>query len=228
MSDLLHEDLNSGVKDAAVAATGLVPFAMLVGITLIETGFTGPQAVFMSAIMFSGAAQLTAVELVATGSSPVVIVLAALIVNSRFMMFSASIAPYFAQFSMRIRWLFAYFLADLHYALTMAKQRTEDISIFWYYLGSAATVYLIWVLSTLLGVLVGARLPETLELEFAIALVFLYLLLSLINTRSELLVAVVTGSLAVAAAGLPHDLELLLTPIVGVIIGFAAKRQVFQ
>lgn len=221
----LHEDFVAGVKDAIVAATGLVPFAMLVGITMIEVGLTGTQAVFMSAFMFSGAAQLTAIELLAVGSSPVVIVLAALVVNSRFMMFSASIAPYFARFSMKIRWVFAYFLADLHFALTMTKYKTEEISIFWYYFGSAVTVYSVWVFSTLLGVLVGARLPEGLELDFAITLVFLFLLLSLVDTATDIVAATIAGSLAVAAAGLPHDVELLVTPLIGVLLGYAIKRR---
>lgn len=130
----MHDDFLTGIKEAMVAAAGLIPFAMLVGLTMIEVGYSGGQAVFMSAVMFSGAAQLAAIELLAAGATPLVVVLAALTVNSRFMMFSASIAPHFARFSTRVRWLFAYLLADLHYALTIAKNEQEEISLFWYFL----------------------------------------------------------------------------------------------
>jgi 4-azaleucine resistance transporter AzlC len=200
-------------------------FAVLVGLTMIEFGYTGSQAVYMSAVMFSGAAQLTAIELLAAGSTPVMVALASLSVHSRFMMFSASIAPHFAQFSTRVRWLFAYLLADLHYALTMAKHQRGDVSLFWYYLGSALAVYLIWVFSTLLGVLVGARIPESLELGFAISLVFLYLLLSLVDDLTDVVVATLSGTLAVAAAGLPYDAELLITPAIAVVLGYAVERR---
>lgn len=220
----MHDDFLTGIKEAMVAAAGLIPFAMLVGLTMIEVGYSGGQAVFMSAVMFSGAAQLAAIELLAAGATPLVVVLAALTVNSRFMMFSASIAPHFARFSTRVRWLFAYLLADLHYALTIAKNEQEEISLFWYYLGSALGVYLIWVLSTLLGVLVGARIPDTLELDFTISLVFIYLLLSLVDGAEDVIVAAIAGGLAVAASGLPHDAELLVAPLIAVLIGYPISR----
>lgn len=219
-----HADFVAGVRETIPSAPGLVPFAMLVGITMIETGLSEIQAAAMSVVMFSGAAQLTAVELLSINSPPVVIVLAALIVNSRFMMFSASIAPQFADYSSRSRWFLAFFLGDVHYALTISKSRNEDVCVYWYYLGSAVTVYVIWVGATILGVVAGSELPVELDFGFTIALIFLVLMFSLIDSLLDAVVALATGGLSIATAGFPYDTGLIVATALGVAIGIALRE----
>ena len=73
----------------------------------------------MSFIVFAGAAQLAAVQLIAGGGSAVVVILTALIINLRFVMYSASLAPHFRRLSARWKALLAYLLTNQAYAVAI-------------------------------------------------------------------------------------------------------------
>ena len=89
----------------------------------------------------------------------------------------------------------------------------------WYYLGVGLPVYLNWVASTVVGALVGARVPPGLRLDFVVPLVFLALLFRMVDGRGTLLAAVVAGVAAVAGAGLPLNLGLVVSAVAGTLAG---------
>jgi predicted branched-subunit amino acid permease len=81
-----------------------------------------------------------------------------------------------------------------------------------------------WQLATIVGVALGAQIPESLGLEFAIPLVFLVLLIPVVQTRPGLVAAVVGGLVAVAASGAPYGLGLVIGALTGVAAGVAAEQ----
>ena len=52
-----------------------------------------------------------------------------------------------------------------------------------YYLGAALTLWTSWQISTLVGIAIGSRVPDSLPLDFAVPLVFLVLLVPAVNSR---------------------------------------------
>jgi len=93
----------------------------------------------------------------------------AVVINVRMVMYSASIAPHFADYGRRLRAGLAYVLTDQAYALSVAEfERNPERSRWRYYLGAAATLWVVWQIATVVGVVVGASVPDAWGLTFAV------------------------------------------------------------
>jgi predicted branched-subunit amino acid permease len=177
-----------------------------------------------SPLLFGGAAQLLAVQLLDRGASVAVVVLAALVVNARMLLYSAALAPHTADWSARRRWAAAYLLADPVYALAIARFEQTDrggsaCERFRYYLTTAVMVWTAWMVLTGAGALLAGVLPETLHLELAAPLTFLLLLLPMLTTPAAYRAAATGGLVAVGASGLPLGLGLLAGAGAGIAVG---------
>ncbi|GGQ92838.1 AzlC family ABC transporter permease [Deinococcus ruber] len=196
---------------------GVLPFSMVAGIAAVQAGFSPVQSIAFSLIGFAGSAQLIASQMVAGGAPLLLIVGSALIVNLRFALYSASMLPFFGGVSTPVRWPLAYLLTDQAYALTMGRPSSAT-DVVRYYAGAALPMWLTWQVGTVVGALLGTHIPATLPLEFAVPLSFIALVIPALRTRPQVLAAVVSGAVAVAAHALPFRLNL----IVGAACGIAA------
>lgn len=220
----MHEDYRAGVRDALPLLLGIVPFALVAGIAAIEAGLSPAQAVGLSVIVFAGASQLAAIELLGETAPLAVVVGTAVVINLRMSMYSASIAPHFQHLRQRTRAILAYVLTDQAYALAVAEYATDgETDRKRYYLGVALTLWVVWQAGTVVGVVVGAQVPEEWGLTFAVPLVFLALLVPAMKDRPTTLAAVVGGAVAVVAAGLPFNFGLLAGAGSGIVAGLAAE-----
>jgi len=203
---------------------GVIPFGMISGASAVAAGLSLGQAVGMSVVVFAGAAQLAAVELLAHGASPVVVVLTAWVINLRFMMYSASLAPWLRSAVASKKLLLSYLLTDQAYAVSLVRfEQYPKRPKLAFYLGAAATLWGIWQLSTLAGALLGSGLPPALELEFAIPLTFIALMVPMLNDRPRVLAALTAGVVALAARELPYNLGLMIAAAGGVAIGLRVE-----
>ncbi|MFB6117125.1 AzlC family ABC transporter permease [Halosegnis sp.] len=216
-----RRDFYAGVRDVAPVVVGIIPFGLVAGAAAVDAGLSGLQAVGLSVIIFAGASQLAAIELLGEGAPLAVVVGTVLVVNLRMVMYSASIAPYFQGLAGRWKALVAYPLTDQGYALALTTFRERDVSRRAYFLGTAAPLWLVWQACTIVGVVVGARVPPWLPLDFALPLVFLALLVPAIEDASTAAAAGVGGTLATLGAGLPYELGLPLGAVAGVLAGLA-------
>lgn len=223
-----REDVLDGVRAFAPLSVGIVPFALIAGITAVDAGLSPLQAAGMSVVVFAGASQLAIIELLGKDASLVIVVLTAVVINLRMMMYSASIAPYFREVSAVRRWLGAYVLTDQAYALSVADFRGSDRSArgrIAFYFGAAAGLWLIWQAGTVVGVLLGATVPAGLSLEFAVPLTFMALLFPAIEGRPTAAAAVVGATVAVVAAPLPFNLGLLTAACAGIGVGVFVEHR---
>jgi predicted branched-subunit amino acid permease len=140
-------------------------------------------------------------------------------------MYSASLAPYFRELAGRWRAGLAYLLTDQAYALSVTRFRADEpVERRWFYLGAAAPLWVVWQLCTVAGVLAGARVPESLPLEFAVPLTFLALLVPAVGDRPSAAAAAVAGTVAVVGADLPLNLGLVVGALAGVAVGLLTER----
>ena len=217
-----HPDLLAGIRVSGPILLGIIPFALVAGISAANAGMTIIEAVGMSVFVFAGASQLAAIDLIDSNAPFVVVVATAVIINVRMLMYSASIAPYFQAFSTRVRALLAYVLTDQAYAMSVAEyERTPDRNRLWYYTGIGFTLWIVWQLGTFVGAVVGAGVPEALGLEFALPLVFLALLVPAMKDRGTTTAAIVAGAvgLGAAVAGVPLSLDLPIAAVSGILAG---------
>lgn len=222
-----RQGLIDGGRAVAPLLLAIVPFGLVLGVTAAASEVVGGTlGVATSFMIFAGAAQLVTVQLLDAGSSLAVIVITALIVNFRHAMYSAAMAPHFGEFPRRSRYLLPYLLTDQAFAVSMLRYDTTDDPTYkrWYFVGSGMTLWISWQISTVAGVVLGAQIPESLGLDFAIPLVFLVLLIPAVQTRPGLVAAIFGGLIAVVASSAPYGLGLVVGALSGVAAGVAAER----
>ena len=93
-----------------------------------------------------------------------------------------------------------------------------------YYLGAALTVFVIWMLGVLAGVLLGAAIPASWSLDFAVPLTFMLLLIAALKDKPTVLAAASSLFISVAAGGLPYNVNIILGALAGILTGYWAER----
>ena len=221
MKRLFSPDMRAGAVAVAPMLIGIIPFGLIAGATPVTHGLGGAAAIGLSTIVFAGASQLAATDVLAHGGSVVVAVLAACTINLRMLLYSASIAPHLADEPLPRRLAAAYLLTDQAYAVSIirwssGRDRGRKLP---YFLGAGLLLWAVWQASTIVGVLVGAAVPADVPLDFAVPLVFLVLLVPTLTSRPAVIAAAVGGGAAVVAAEAGAG---PLYVIVGALSGIAA------
>jgi 4-azaleucine resistance transporter AzlC len=221
-----REEFLAGSREAAPALLGTVPFGIVTGIASVGSGMSAVQAIALSILSFSGIAQLITVQLLASGAPLVVVVAGAFVVSLRLMMYSAALAPHLAHLDRRWRALLSYLMTDQSFATTVARySKPGDVRHrHWHMFGGCITLFVTWQAAVILGVLVGAQVPESWSLDFAVVLTFIALLVPAVRTRADLAAAIVAAAVALIAAGLPYRLALVVASIAGIATGIAIER----
>jgi predicted branched-subunit amino acid permease len=152
-------------------------------------------------------------------------VLAVWLVNLRHMLYSASLAPYVAHLPMRWRAGIAYLLTDEAYAVSITNYRDgPQPHGHWYVLGAGVALWVCWQVTSVLGVALGTAVPESWELEFALPLTFIALLVPVLNDRPSVAAAVVAAAIAVAGFDWGYSAGLFAAALAGMAAGLALER----
>lgn len=214
----------AGVRAVAPLLPSVVPFGIMAGVAARDAGLDAWASLGMSVIVFAGASQLAAAQLMDEGAVPVVILLTALVINLRMVMYSASLAPHLAGLPRYWKWPLAYLITDQAYAVTIGRMlREPDMhGRHWYFFGAAFPIWALWVLATLAGIALGAAVPAAWRLEFAVPLIFLALLVPAVHDLPTLAAAVTGAAVAVLAHGLPFNLGLITGALCGIAAGIAS------
>jgi len=205
---------------------GIIPFGMVCGVGAISVGASPLAALAMSMIMFSGAAQIVAVQLLAADAPFGVIVLSCLVVSLRLLMYSAAMAPHLRQLDQRWRNVLSYVLTDQAFAGTIQRFRdSDDLSgNASYFLGTGVLLWGTWQIATVVGILAGQILPASWQLEFVVPLCFIAVLVPLLRDRVSLLVFAVAGVAVVALDAMPLRLSMICAGLLGIAAGMIGDK----
>jgi predicted branched-subunit amino acid permease len=216
----------AGVKACLAVLPGVASFGMICGAAMVAAGLSRTAATAMTLLTFAGTMQLAAVQLAASGAPLVVIALAGIIINLRFVMFSLSISRYFRGLPARARALFAYALSDNGYAhaITQFTRHPDAPGQAAYYLGCASVIWSVWTLASIAGIFAGAAIPREWQLEFTASLTFVALGVANMRDRAGALAAVSAGATALLTAGLPYRVGLILGAVAGVATGLLVEK----
>jgi 4-azaleucine resistance transporter AzlC len=223
--------LFGGMRAMMPLLLGVAPFGLIYGVLALRAGLPAAQAQAMSAIVFAGSAQFIAVQLLATGTPGLIVILTTLVVNLRHVLYSATLAPHLRPLRGPWKWVLSYLLVDELFALATARYRhTGDASTLatgthWYMLGAGLTLWVTWQTSTAVGIYLGAQVPSPWALDFSLALTFIALVIPALTDRAGLGAAVVAGIVAVAAVGLPLKLGLVVASLAGVAAGLLLEAR---
>jgi predicted branched-subunit amino acid permease len=208
-----------GIKTGMPSLFGIGAWGLVVGIAMIKSGLSIPQALGMTLVVFAGSAQLAALPLIAAGAPIWVIFLTALVVNLRFVIFSALLAPHFSHLPWRQRLTLGYVSGDISVALFLQKYPSPapEVGKLSYLKGLLYPNWASWQIGSIAGVLLGSVVPPEWNLSFAGTLAIICVMIPLTAGRPALCGVLVAGAVSVLAHGLPYKLGLLLAVLVGML-----------
>jgi predicted branched-subunit amino acid permease len=181
------------------------------------------QTMAFSSVVFAGAAQFTALQLMADDAPFLIVVATALAVNLRMAMYSASLAVWLGRAPLWKRALIAYVNVDQSYAVSMNRYEDEpDLSLtqrIGFFFGAVTPVCPMWVVATGLGIWFGDMVPDWMALDFAVPICFLAIIAPMMRTLAHMVSAVASIILALVFSGLPYNLGLLVAAAVAMIVG---------
>ena len=217
----------AGARACIPLSPGVLLFGMVCGAAAAGAGLTPGQSFALSWMVFAGSSQIVATQLFAAGAPGWVIVLTGWVVNLRFMMYSASLAQPFRGESRGARWLAGYLLTDQAFAVTLARVLDGRKDIPWFFLGIAATLWLLWQIASLAGIYLGARVPPRWSIDFVVALTFIGVLAPLLRNRA-MAAAAAAGGLTSVYLVLPLKLNLMAAALIGAAVGIAMETGMKQ
>ena len=217
----------AGLRAMLPILLGVVPFSMIYGVTAVSMNLPTDIALGMSVVVFAGAAQLVATQLINDGAPVIVILLSTFVINLRFMMYSASIAPHLHEFSLKKKSLVAYVLSDQAYAMSITHFNRKPDAPYkaWFFAGACFALWATWQVGTAVGVFLGAQIPANWSLDFAIPLTFMALVVPALTDKPAGLAALAAGVTAVIADPLPFNLGLIVAALTGILVGLIAESR---
>ncbi|MDC0712565.1 AzlC family ABC transporter permease [Stigmatella sp. ncwal1] len=217
MALLLSRDFVRGFRTVIPLWLGFVPFSLAYAMTARGAGLGVLETQLLSALVFAGGAQFSAVGLFAVGASGVEIVLTTLLLNVRHLLYGLSLSQRLLLTGPE-KWVAAHLLTDEAYGVVLAEPHPS----FAYLMGAGLSVFVPWNLFTLVGALLGQGVPDPagLGVDFVFPLAFLALLAPMLRGGVEVGVAMLSGSIAVGGSQvLPGGVALLLAGVVGSFVG---------
>lgn len=210
-----------GVRAEVPLLVGVFPFGMIYGALALNAGLSNAAAQLMSSIVFAGSSQFVASQLFHDHAPGLVIILTIAVVNLRHMLYSASLAPYLKDLSPRWKVLLSYLLTDEAYAPTILYFEKEGLQKYkhWFLFGAGLALWSTWQVSTAFGIFLGASIPDSLSLDFALPLTFIAMVVPILKKGPMIAAALSAGVTALLAYNLPFKLGLILAAIVGIIVG---------
>jgi len=215
-----HHDVLAGVRAMTPWLVGIVPFGVAIGVSASRTDLPILAGWLTGPLIYGGSAQVAVIDLLGAGTAPVVVVAAALAINARLVLYSATMAPRWRATPRWWRALAAYLLVEPSLAVGIdGYDRTTDPRRgHRHYLGGAVLLWAAWLLAIAVGATAGTRLPVGLQLEFVIPLFLAGEVAARLTSRPVRHAAAVAAVVAVVALAAP----LHVGPLVAIAAGSVA------
>lgn len=197
----INRQFAAGLKAVAPLLVAMAPIGAVFGAIAVSKGLSPFEALLMSLLVFASGSQFVAMDLWTTSASWVSLGLAALLVNLRHILMSASLSVHLDEFSGWRKYVAVLLLTDEAWALSEFRAATVRLTPA-FYIGVTLSIYIVWNLATLCGAVLGAVMgdPQRIGLDFAFPAVFIFLLMGFCKGRETGLVLVAST----AAAFLTH------------------------
>lgn len=195
-----------GARLAIPITLGYVPVGFTFGVLAEKAGFSALEAGLTGLLVFAGSGQLIAINLILLGLSPLTIISTTFIVNARHMLMSAAMVPYLGRWSKLKQFLYAAQMTDETFALNIGRfgeqvtaggpgSQVDEAEAF----GINLTSHFAWVLGGVLGALFGSLISDLKPygLDFALAGMFIALLLPHLKIPRHLATTLVAGGLSI-------------------------------
>jgi predicted branched-subunit amino acid permease len=217
---LERDAFKDGWRQMSGIAPAVIAWGVVAGMAMVKAGLTVWEALGMTLFVYSGTTQLAALPLLLAQVPVPLIFLMSLVINSRYIIFSALMAPHMAHMKLRDRLIQNYLITDVPMALFGGRFAPHTLGQHagkWgFSYGVCICCWVVWQIGSIFGILFASQIPEHWQIGFTGSMALIALLIPLIANRSALVGVVVSSGVAIWGYGLPYRLGLLLGTIAGV------------
>jgi predicted branched-subunit amino acid permease len=191
-----------GVRDGLPLGLSIFAYGLGFGLVAAQAGFGVAKAVATSAAIYSGSAQLAAVNLLQSGTATLWALFATiLVINARYILFGAALQPWLWQAGVARAYLSLLLLGDANWMVTMRAIRAGETDRA--YLAGTGTPMLVgWLTGTALGAWAVSILPDpqALGLDLMLAAFATAMTAAMVKVRADLVPVAVGAAAAVVVA----------------------------
>ena len=223
------DQLYAGARACIPVCISVAAYGVVWGVLARGAGLSLFEVILMSGLVFAGSAQFVALDLWTSTPSALPIgplILAALIVNLRYLLLTATLRPLFRPDQQIKGALLMGMVSDETWAITVGEMAKGRGTIA-FLLGGGVLAYAVWMATTVTGHVLGSAIddPARYGLDFAFTATFLALLLGMWKGRGDLVPWLVAALAAIVSARLiPGSWYILIGGIVGSFAGAIAER----
>lgn len=235
MNDKL--DIKTAIKDTLPTVFGYIGIGVAFGIIASSAGFNPVIVGMMSLFIYAGGAQFITVSMLSSSFPMLSIVLATFLINSRMILMSMAIAPFFKEYSVFKNISIGTFLTDESFSLGMNKQNYTNGKLNFEWFNTTNLIsYITWAVSSVVGALLGGivKNPYALGLDFALVAMFIGLLylqvISDFTIKKKVQVIVIVVVLFLVYFGMifiPSNVLIIVVTLIGCAIGVVLKNVIY-
>lgn len=170
-------DFKLGLRKALPIMLGYIPIAISFGIIASQFNLTSFQSVFMSMVVYAGASQFMAVNMLFIGASLIEIVIATFILNFRHFVMSMSFMNKLEKVPTIWKVFLSYGVTDETFAVALFERKETENASRYFFAGLFIGVYLSWAFGTLLGSILASIIPRQLSESMSIAIYAMFIAL---------------------------------------------------
>ncbi|WP_372655090.1 AzlC family ABC transporter permease [Halobacteriovorax sp.] len=216
-----------GSKAMLPIIPAVLPFGLIMGAVGSTAELSGIELGALNTLVFAGASQLVAVDLLMKDVPSSVIIITGLVINLRMILYSVSLSEVLKDSSVGTKTIGAYLVTDQAYAVYTAnsnqlKSKEEKVP---FYIGAALCMSFSWQLFVLVGFIFGNFLPSSLNLDFAVPLSFIALAMPTLRNKKYYYVALASSILSILFYNLPYNLGLLASGAIAMLFGSFLLRK---
>ena len=206
---------------------GYLPIGLALGVLAQKAGLSPVEIGLMSVIVFAGSAQFIAVSMISAGAAAVSIILTTFMVNLRHLLMSSALAMFLGRSNRKSLFLFAYGVTDESFAINLFRFKSSNWG-----LGQALAVNhaanITWIAATMAGAYGGQFIPpHAFGIDYALMAMFICLLVFQLRGFKYLLVAVLSGTLAVVLSMLiPGNAYIVIASVISAGVGVVLGKHV--
>jgi len=175
-----------GIVSAFPIVIGYIPIAISFGVISLQAGFDLGSTVLMSMMVYAGASQFMAINMLLMQALSIEIIIATFILNFRHFIMSMSLMNKLNNYPTSKKVPLSFFITDETFAFISLQKEDKEDTNYYYILGILIAAYSSWVLGTLIGGLLAMVIPPSIGNSMSIALYAMFIGLLVPAVKNDL------------------------------------------
>ncbi len=220
-----RRDFVAGMRAMVPWLIGVAPFGLVIGVSAAQADIPTLAGWLTGPLIYAGSAQVATIQMLDAGAAAYVVIITAMVINLRLLLYSAAMAGYWRGTPLWWRLLGGYLLVDPSFVVGVERYEREPDRRrgHAHYLGGAVVLWVTWLAALAVGATAGAQLPDWLRLEFLIPLFLIGEIAPKLRQPAARRAVLVAAAVALLCLGVPMHLGIAMGIVAGITAGVAAR-----